>query len=75
MLDSAGLKSVTPEALWSVDYDEQENVRVTRFDPQTLTVQARSAPIRSYFTDAVLDPVSGSVWVSAVHSIIRFDIT
>jgi TolB protein len=73
-LDTAGLKIVTPEALWSVDYDEQENVRVTRFDPQTLAVQARSAPIRSLFHDAVLDPASASVWVSAVHTIVRVDI-
>jgi hypothetical protein len=67
---------VTPEALWAVDYDEQEYVRVTRYDPETLAVEARSAPIRSYFTGAVLDPVSGSVWVSAFqpHSILRIDI-
>jgi hypothetical protein len=73
-LDAAGLKIVTPEALWSVDYDADKNVRVTRFDPRTLAVQARSAPIRSYFHDAVLDPTSGSVWVSAVHTIVRIDI-
>jgi hypothetical protein len=74
-LDVEGLKIVTPEALWSVDYDEQENVRVTRFDPATLAVAARSAPIRSYFHDAVLDPRSSSVWVSAVHTVVRVDIT
>jgi hypothetical protein len=65
---------VTPDALWSVGYDEQENVRVTRFDPETLQVVARSEPIRSYFTDAALDAASGTVWVSAVHSIVRVDI-
>jgi DNA-binding beta-propeller fold protein YncE len=75
VLDTAGLKIVTPAALWSVDYDEQENVRVTRFDSTTLAVAARSAPIRSYFHDAVLDPTSGSVWVSAVHTIVRVDIS
>jgi hypothetical protein len=74
VLDTAGLRIVTPEALWSVDYDEDENVRVTRFDPATLAVEARSAPIRSYFHDAVLDPASASVWVSAVHTIVRVDI-
>ena len=74
-LDAAGLEIVTPEALWAVDYDEQENVRVTRYDPKTLAVQARSAPIRSYFTGAVLDPASGSVWVSAIDSTVRVDIS
>jgi hypothetical protein len=69
-----GLKIVTPEALWSVGYDDQENVRVTRFDPETLEVAARSEPIRSYFTDTALDPISGTVWVPAVHSVVRVDI-
>lgn len=72
--DDRGLRLVTPEALWSVGYDEQEHVRVTRFDPDTLQVVARSEPIRSYFTDAVLDVASGTVWISAVHSLIRVDI-
>jgi hypothetical protein len=69
-----GLQLVSPEALWSVGYDEDENVRVTRFDPGTLRVEARSEPIRSYFTGAVLDPDSGTVWISAVRSIVRVDI-
>jgi hypothetical protein len=72
--DNAGLRLVTADALWSVGYDEQENVRVTRFDPQTLQVVARSKPIRSYFTDAALDTASGTVWVSAIHSVVRVDI-
>jgi hypothetical protein len=70
-----GLKLVTPEALWSVGYDEQENVRVTRFDPDTLDVEARSEPVRSYYHDAVLDAASGTVWISALSAIVRFDIT
>lgn len=69
-----GLELVTPEALWSVGYDEQENVRVTRFDPETLEVGARSEPIRSYYHDAVLDPASGTVWVSAIWNVVRVDI-
>lgn len=73
-LEDLGLVLVTPEALWSVDYDEQEHVRVTRFYPETREVEARSAPIRSYFHDAALDPASGTVWVSAVWNIIRVDI-
>jgi hypothetical protein len=72
--DDAGLRLVTPNALWSVGYDEQENVRVTRFDPETLQVVARSEPIRSHFTDAALDTPSGTVWVSAVYSVVRVDI-
>jgi DNA-binding beta-propeller fold protein YncE len=72
--DDPGLRLVTPGGLWSVGYNEQQNVRVTRFDPETLQVQARSEPIRSYFTDAVLDPASGTVWVSAVWSVVRLDI-
>jgi hypothetical protein len=72
--DDSGLRLVTPDSLWSVGYDEQENVRVTQFDPETLQVVARSEPIRSYFTDAALDPASGTVWVSAVHSVVRVDI-
>jgi DNA-binding beta-propeller fold protein YncE len=73
----SGLQLVTPHALWSVgyaEYDEQENVRVTRFDPETLEVAARSEPIAPVFTGAVIDPASGTVWVSTVSSIVRLDI-
>lgn len=73
-LAADGLKIVTPDGLWSVGYDEQQNVRVSRLDPQTLEVEARSEPIRSLFTDAVLDPASRTVWVSAVDSVVRLDI-
>lgn len=72
--DADGLQFVSADALWSVGYDEQENVRVTRFDPGTLEVQARSEPIRSYYTGAVLDPSSGTVWIAAVRAIVRVDI-
>jgi hypothetical protein len=70
-----GLKLVSPTALWSVGYDEQEYVRVTRFDPDTFDVEARSEPIRSYYHDAVLDPGSGSVWVSTIGNVVRMDIS
>ncbi|MEX0832419.1 MAG: hypothetical protein WD276_00890 [Actinomycetota bacterium] len=70
-----GLALVTSQGLWSVGYDEQENVRVTRFDPETLEIEARSEPIRSYFHDAVLDPKSGTVWISALDKLVRIDIT
>ncbi|HEV8563407.1 MAG TPA: hypothetical protein VGR41_00675 [Actinomycetota bacterium] len=74
----SGLQLVTPQALWSVgyaEYDEQENVRVTRFDSETLEIAARSEPIAPIFTGAVIDPASGTVWVSALESIVRLDIT
>lgn len=73
--DDHGLALVTPLALWSVGYDEQEHVRVTRFDPETLEVAARSEPIRSLYSDAVIDAASGTVWVSDVANIVRVDIT
>jgi WD40 repeat protein len=69
-----GLRLVTPDTLWSVGYDEQEHVRVSRFDPETLELEARSEPIRSYFHDAVIDSASGTVWVSAVWNLVRVDI-
>jgi len=72
--EAAGLDLVTPEVLWSVDYDEEEHVRVTGYDPRTLDVVARSEPIRSYFHDAVIDPVSRTVWISAIWSLVRVDI-
>jgi hypothetical protein len=74
-LQAASLELVTAEGLWSVDYDEQEYVRVTRFDPLTLSVESRSEPVRSYFHDALLDPASGTVWVSTLNSIVRLDIS
>ena len=72
--EDEGLRLVTPDAVWSVGYDKQQDVRVTRFDPQTLDVEARSEPIHSLFTDAVLDPASRTVWVSTVWSVVRLDI-
>jgi len=72
--EDSGLALVTPDSLWSVGYDEHDYVRVTRFDPNTLAVEARSEPVKSYYHDAVVDPASGTVWVSAVWNLVRFDI-
>lgn len=69
-----GLQLVTPEALWAVGYDREENVRVTRWDPRTLEPEARSEPIRSLFHDAVIDPASRTAWVSALRTLVRVDI-
>lgn len=55
-------------------YDEEERVRVTRSDPGTLEEEARSTPVGSLFHDAVLDPATGTVWVSAISDIVRVDI-
>jgi hypothetical protein len=72
--DDHGLRLVTPEALWSVGYDEQQSVQVIRFDPETLEVAVRSEPIPSLFHTAVIDPASTTVWVSAVWNLVRLDI-
>ncbi|MEX2274437.1 MAG: hypothetical protein WEA10_02575 [Actinomycetota bacterium] len=72
--DSRGLEIVSPDALWSVGYDENDYVRITRFDPDLLTKEAESAPIRSYYHDAIADPSSGSVWVSTQEGVVRVDI-
>jgi len=73
-LDDRGLQIVTPAALWSVDYDRNLDVRATRYDPETVEMEARSDPIKSYFTDAVVDPHTRTIWVSAVESLVRIDI-
>jgi len=73
-LDDRGLQLVTPDALWSVDYDKNLHVRATRYEPETLEMETRSDPIESYFTDAVVDPGTRTIWVSAVESLVRMDI-
>jgi hypothetical protein len=74
----SGLQLVTPQALWSIgnaQYDEQQNVRVTRFDPETLDVVANSEAIAPVFTGAVIDPASETVWITTVTDIVRVDIS
>lgn len=73
-MDTGGLELVTPGGLWSVDYNDSEYVEVTRFDPQTHEVVARSSPIKSYFEGAVIDPLTGTVWISTQRTITRVDI-
>jgi DNA-binding beta-propeller fold protein YncE len=73
--DDDGLLLVTPHVLWAVGYDEQQNVRATRFDPTTLEVVARSDPIAQVFTGAVIDADSGSIWVTTTTDVVRVDIT
>ena len=72
--DDPGLELVTADALWSVGYDEEQRVRVTRSDPGTLEEEARSTPVGSLFHDAGLDPATGTLWVSAISDIVRVDI-
>jgi DNA-binding beta-propeller fold protein YncE len=70
-----GLPFVTPGGLWSLEEGIDGPIRVDRLDPTTFEVLARSEPIGTSFHDATLDPASGSIWVSAFHSIVRVDIT
>jgi hypothetical protein len=74
-MDTGSLGLVTSDGLWSVDYNDSNYVVVTRFDPKTHEVEARSAPIKSYFEGAVIDPLSGTVWISTQGTITRVDIS
>jgi hypothetical protein len=69
-----GLQLVTPEALWSVGYGQNGDILVSRFDPETLELESRSEHVGPAAADAVLDPGSGTVWISAIHEIVRLDI-
>jgi glutamine cyclotransferase len=69
-----GLRVVTADSLWSVGYDQNENVVVTRFDPDSLRPVVRSAPIRSYFTDSAVDVERGTAWIAANDRIVRVDV-
>jgi hypothetical protein len=73
---SGGLTLITPDRLWSVGYDETvSHIRATSFDPQTLAILTRSETIDSpVFHDAVIDPTSRTVWISAVYDVVRMDI-
>lgn len=73
--DDVGLRLVTDEALWSVGYEHGDGwIRVTRFSPTSLEVQARSEPIRLLFNDAAIDPRTRTIWIAAFDRIIRIDI-
>jgi DNA-binding beta-propeller fold protein YncE len=69
-----GLQLVTPEALWSVGYAQNGDVYASRFDPETLELASRSERVGPVLHDAVLDPDSGTIWVSAFYEIVRLDI-
>jgi hypothetical protein len=73
-LDGRALAVVAPDSLWFIGYDRQTNVRVWSVDPQTLELTARSEAIGSLYTDAVLDPGTRTVWISALESVVRIDI-
>ena len=72
--EDGGLQHVSDTALWAVGYDSQDWVRVTRFDPGTLEVVARSDAIRSLFTDGLFDRANGTVWITTLDRIVRVDI-
>lgn len=66
---------ITEHDVWTVDYDAQGNPRVSRYDLQTLELVSRSEPVRSPYTDSVIDPVSKTVWISALDGVVRLDIS
>jgi hypothetical protein len=70
----APLALVTPDLLWAAGYDEQDRGRVSSYDRRTFELVSRSEPIESLFHQAVIDPMSRTVWFSAIHSIYRVDI-
>ena len=74
-MDTMAVQFVAPDGLWSVDYDDQNHVRVTRFDPVTHEVVARSEAIPSYFEGAVIDPSTGTAWISTFDTVTRMDIS
>jgi hypothetical protein len=68
------LRLVTTDALWAVGYDDQDEVRVTSFDPTTLQVSTQSDAIGPIFSGAVVDADTRSVWVATGETIVHLDI-
>jgi DNA-binding beta-propeller fold protein YncE len=71
----AGLQLVTENELWTVGDAAHDYVRVSRYDVQTLELASRSEPIEGLYHDSVIDPVSKTVWISALDGIVRMDIS
>jgi streptogramin lyase len=69
-----GLRLVTSEALWAVGYDDEQEGRVTSYDPVTLEVMERSAPVGSSLHGAEVDGATRTVWIATGATIVRFDI-
>jgi hypothetical protein len=69
-----GIVAVTPQGIWTVDYDEQERASVTLVDPQSLQTGIEGPHIDSYFTDATFDGTSRTIWISGVRSVYRVDL-
>lgn len=69
-----GLRLVTSEALWTVEEDDQGEGWVTSYDPATLDVLSRSAPIAHPLHDALVDAASRTVWIAGRDVIVRLDI-
>lgn len=72
---ASGLKLVTENDLWTVDYDLKDYPRVSRFDLETLELASRSEPVTSLYSDSVIDPASKTVWISTSDAIVRLDIS
>jgi hypothetical protein len=75
--ESNGLSLIMPDRLWSVGYDATlSHIRVTSFDRRTLETITRSEAIDPpLFTDAVIDPTTRTVWISATTDVVRMDIS
>jgi DNA-binding beta-propeller fold protein YncE len=69
-----GLRLVTTDALWAVGYDDQDEVRVTSFDPTTLHVSTQSDAIGPILSGAVVDADTRSAWIATGETIVRLDI-
>ena len=74
-MDTSNIGLVTPDVLWAVDYDNQTDVRVSRFDPTTHQVLVRSDPIRGYYEGEAFDPSTGTVWIGTMTTVTRVDIS
>jgi hypothetical protein len=46
---------------------------VVGFDLSSLEEVARSAPVKSLYTDAWFDPMTGAAWLTTLDAIVRVD--
>jgi hypothetical protein len=69
-----GLRLVTPEGLWAIGGEGERQVRVTSFDPATLRVMSRSAPLGPSAQGGTVDAATRTAWVTTGDRIVRLDI-
>ena len=68
-----GLEAIMGDRLWAVSYDENDWPVVVGFDPSSLEEVTRSDPVRTLYTDAQFDPVTGAAWLATIDAIVRID--